>query len=381
MARRTAKLAPINISEFYDHSSLNGLVSFLNVPPTKDATSPPGVIPPRGSCTPEVTLTSTMLDSAPTQVAAQWRSVSSGVIYEASRVRRVDASRVQESLSSGENKLYSALWDSPSSNFFTVIEKTESKRIIRAGSSAMSRASGLNDKTVRDLLPRLVAKKVVRVLEEADVRTGRGRVFEVLGFHLMRTAQREAGLGFIVKLGQGVEFAVPHCNDPRGSSTRGGHPPPGVRDPGDPGVIDPGEPGGHRPPPSLREKEQQKTSLSLLRAKLSAHWPEPVDDDAARQLLTECRKRAPDATLAEIEAFVERKARKSRGRSLGHLLTSVANCFEPGVLADLRQLRQGREVPTETPPEVTAERRAELQRKLADSATPEYERQAIRVLL
>jgi hypothetical protein len=58
-----------------------------------------------------------------------------------------------------------------------------------------------------------------------------------------------------------------------------------------------------------------------------------VDDDVARRLITECRRRAPDATVDEIREFIQEKAtltiRNPHIRNpSGFLITAVPLCFE-----------------------------------------------------
>jgi hypothetical protein len=70
-----------------------------------------------------------------------------------------------------------------------------------------------------------------------------------------------------------------------------------------------------------------------------------AEDDVARRLITECRRRAGDATIDEISEFLEQKARFAvRNPQIrnptGFLLTAVPLCFQG---ESFRIFRQGRE--------------------------------------
>jgi hypothetical protein len=55
-----------------------------------------------------------------------------------------------------------------------------------------------------------------------------------------------------------------------------------------------------------------------------------IDDDATRQLLRQCRLRAPDCTIEEIAYFVSHKMRSVNGihNPVGFILTAVPKHFE-----------------------------------------------------
>jgi hypothetical protein len=94
----------------------------------------------------------------------------------------------------------------------------------------LSKIARLNIKSVKDLLPKLIDKKILRVIAEGDVRTNLGKTYEIYSYEEILRRQEESGLIFVIKNGRAVEFVQPAApggvtplaaqgsNHPRGES-------------------------------------------------------------------------------------------------------------------------------------------------------------------
>ncbi len=80
------------------------------------------------------------------------------------------------------------------------------------------------------------------------------------------------------------------------------------------------------------------SSSSEMREALSEYGT--VDDDVPDQLLTACRRKAPDCTGSEVIHFIHEKGKLITdrvGNPIGFLLVAVPKCFEPEPLRQYRE--------------------------------------------
>ena len=159
------------------------------------------------SAPPTVGVSSTVRDMAPSEIATEWVSMNSGKSYPASRVKRIDIA--QHSMSMGENHLYQALWVMHRTEYFRLLFESKQLRRFSAGYDVLARVGRLNEKSIRELLPKLKQKLVISEIAEADPMTRKGKTYEVFSYQQILARQREAGLCFVVNNGKAVEFAVP----------------------------------------------------------------------------------------------------------------------------------------------------------------------------
>ena len=285
---------------------------------------------------PTVGVAPTDRNKAPNEIAAQWISMASGKLYEAGRVKRIDIA--QHSLSMGENHLYQALWAMHRTDFFRLQFESKQLRRFSAGYDVLARVGRLNEKSIRDLLPKLKAKKVLVEIEEADPAARKGKTYEVYSYQQILQRQREAGLCFVVNNGKAVEFATPYSTRPvSGMPTDSPAVPPTVG--ATPTVGDyPTESVGEHPTltvgqtPTLLDKTKQNrqtTSPADLAERIEQLIP-GIDQGAINRIWREGREMVSDATVEEILFFLEERARiVFRNRRLenptGLLLSSIGD--------------------------------------------------------
>lgn len=330
---------------------------------------------------PTVGVPPTVRDMAPSEIAPEWVSMSSGKSYPASRVKRIDIA--QHSMSMGENHLYQALWVMHRTEYFRLLFESKQLRRFSAGYDVLARVGRLNEKSIRELLPKLKQKLVISEIAEADPMTRKGKTYEVFSYQQILARQREAGLCFVVNNGKAVEFAVPHQHIPVGATPRasaGVIPSVGVTPPeGQPHTESVGESPASSVgvSPTLLGKERQsikQSSSSLTKwsewqtaeersieqsdqGRESGDGPTPaalvegirqivpfIDDEAVSLLWRHCRNRAHDCTAEEIMYFSHGKANILRSGKIqnptGFLLIAVPKCFEGSSFQDYRRQRE-----------------------------------------
>jgi hypothetical protein len=303
-------------------------------------------VAPSGGYTPRVPTPSGLYKLSPKQISHQWVSLSTGVIYDVSRVSRVDIA--QQSMALGEERFYETIWRCAGSYTFHIIEESKHIHTFRAGVLALSKIARLNIKTIKDLLPKLIEKKILRVIAEGDVRTNLGKTYEIYSYEEILRRQEESGLTFVIKNGRAVEFvqpgAAPGGGTPlaihRSTAPRGETPPPREH-PQRLGVMPLYRPRGDTTPHiDIESNTRQTTTVrSLLQTQLPT-----FDDSAVEHLWTDCRRRVPDVTPDEVRCLFSAKLPQSFARGIenrnGFLLRVVAVSCTPAAIAELRQSRE-----------------------------------------
>jgi hypothetical protein len=285
-------------------------------------------------------LTASSLRFAPKQIAEHWRSLVTGQVYPARRVLRVDIA--QHSMSLGEERFYETLWKTPSSERFQVVYESRQARRICAGYVVLAKVARLNRESVRDLLPKMVEKRIFEEVGEADLVANRGKTYEIFSYQTILARQRDAGLMFVVKNGRAVEFVKPfdpmgethtggyEGNTPRGETLPGGGTPTGLR--GDTHT------GAMWVTPTLIDKDRHrdKESSSTIMPKdfltgLEKLIPS-IDGGAVQRIWDETHEIVPDASTEEILYFFDERARlvfrnRRIENPMGVLLTSIKDWF------------------------------------------------------
>jgi hypothetical protein len=313
------------------------------VPTTSDLETPAPVAP-SGGYTPRAPTPSRLYKLSPKQISPQWVSLSTGVIYDVSRVSRVDIA--QQSMALGEERFYETIWRCAGSYTFHIIEESKHIHTFRAGVLALSKIARLNIKTIKDLLPKLIEKKILRVIAEGDVRTNLGKTYEIYSYEEILRRQEESGLTFVIKNGRAVEFvqpgAAPGGGTPlaiqRSTAPRGETPPP-QEHPQRLGVMPLYRPRGDTTPHIDNESNTRQTTTTV-RSLLQTQLP-TFDDSAVEHLWTDCRRRVPDVTPDEVRCLFSAKLPQSFARGIenrnGFLLRVVAVSCTPAAIAELRQ--------------------------------------------
>jgi len=299
-----------------------------------------------GGYTPRPSTAPRLPKSSPKQISAQWVSLSTGVIYDVSRVSRVDIA--QQSMALGEERFYETIWRCAGSYTFHIIEESKHIHTFRAGVLALSKIARLNIKSIKDLLPKLIEKKILRVIADGDVRANLGKTYEIYSYEEILRRQEESGLTFVIKNGRAVEFVQPaspggvtplatqRSNHPRGET------PPRQEHPQRLGVMPLHSPRGDTTPHIGTETFLRQTSSSV-RSLLQAQLP-TFDDSAVEHLWADCRKRVPDVTPDEVRCLFAAKLPQSFARGIenrnGFLLRVVPVSCTPAAISELRQSRE-----------------------------------------
>jgi hypothetical protein len=248
----------------------------------------------------------------------------------------------------GEERFYETIWRCAGSYTFHIIQESKHIHTFRAGVLALSKIARLNIKSIKDLLPKLIEKKILRVIAEGDVRTNLGKTYEIYSYEEILRRQEESGLTFVIKNGRAVEFVQPAS--PGGATLlatqRGNHPrgetPPRQEHPQRLGVMPLHNPRGDTTPHIDTEANTRQTTTSV-RSLLQAQLP-TFDDSAVEYLWADCRQRVPDVTPDEVRCLFAAKLPQSFARGIenpnGFLLRVVAVSCTPAAIAELRQSRE-----------------------------------------
>jgi predicted ArsR family transcriptional regulator len=110
-------------------------------------------------------------------------------------------------MSLGEERIYQMLWESGESADVYVESATSKK--FSLGYDRIARLVRLNEKSVRLLLPKLIAKKILEVVAAEDSANQVGRTYRIFGQEEIVERQRAANLTHVVKSGRAVEFVWP----------------------------------------------------------------------------------------------------------------------------------------------------------------------------
>jgi hypothetical protein len=323
---------------------------------------------------------------SPTVQGADWVSLLTGSSYEAKRVQRVAVA--QQSMSLGEERVYQAIWHArPGEGVIQINRRVKS---FSMGYDRLARLTRLNEKSIRDIIPKLIYKKILEIVKREDSWSRTGRTYHIYSYEEILDRQRAAELCYVVKNGRAVEF-VRNIDLRVPVSTVGQTPTVGaaptvpstttatVGDPG-PAAV------GHTPTP-LDNDRQSSHSSSLVRTALSQYTT--VDDAAIRRIINACKNYAPDCTENEIAHFIHEKSVfvTMRGSSIknpmGHFIATVPPCFEGETFRLYRQKQTAERATTENVDEEERDRQwgREHEADLADPSVPEEVTRLIRKCL
>lgn len=294
---------------------------------------------------------------------AAWADAE-GNLYEPKRVLRV--SIAQQSMALGEERVYQSLWHARDSDGF--INEGRKSRVFTLGYDRIARLVRLNEKSVRVLLPKLIAKKIMEIVAAETCATRTGRTYRIFSYEEILERQRRAGLLHVVKIGRAVEFVQP-ISPTVGVSPTVVHSPTHTvgLPPADTVVQTPTATVGHTPTPLVTNIDTSSSqSTSSIRQALSDYGP--ADDEAAVRLENSCRKNAADATTEEILHFIRLKGASTKGgrvsNPIAFLLVYVPKCFVGDTLAQYRiECRERREADAAREHELAEWQAAELDRQ------------------
>lgn len=107
----------------------------------------------------------------------------------------------------GEERVYQALWHARESD--GVLWEKKKTRIFSLGYDRIARLARLNEKSVRALLRKLIAKKILEVVAAENSAARTGRTYRIFSQDEILERQRAANLLYVVKNGRAVEFVYP----------------------------------------------------------------------------------------------------------------------------------------------------------------------------
>jgi hypothetical protein len=289
------------------------------------------------------------------------------------------ATLAQDGHSLGEQALYESLWDRAQ-------PLDKESRIISIGYRQMSDIARM---TVNNCKANIFSLMQKLAIEEAVSFThSQGRTYRVMSYSAILQRRKAAGLTHYVK-SRGVTFIDPAHGTPITMRSRGTARPPkkgtpprggpirGLPERGELGVPLSGQSGTPQPgllPYREEDRNSFSNSTTALQEIVQSKMPD-FDNAAVQQLWSDCLRQVPDVKVQEVGLLFERKLPDSLTRSVtnpvGFLVRAVARSCTP---AAIRALRQGRELPKDTP--VTFEI-DELTGMLNDPNTPTHLREFI----
>lgn len=319
---------------------------------------------------------STTVGETPTVPSATWFAVNGGRGYEAKRVQRVAVA--QQSMSLGEERVYQALWHARPIDGITQVSRRV--KAFALGYDKLARLTRLNEKSIRDIIPKLVEKKILEIVRKEDSWSRTGRTYHIYSYEEILDRQRAADLTYVVKNGRAVEFVRATVGE---TPTEGETPtvpdtPTGTVGHTGGGTV------GHTTTPLVITSQATSQTSSVVREALT-HYTQ-VDDAAIRRIVAACRAHAPDCTEAEIAHFVHEKSVlvTMRGSTIknpmGHFIATVPACFEGETFRLFRQAQ----MPAASPEPVDDEAREwgrQHESDLSDPNVPEEIKQVIRKAL
>jgi hypothetical protein len=268
------------------------------------------------------------------------------------------ATKVEDGHSATQNALYWHLWRQGQH------VKGSRSRFVQAGYGVIQAALKIDRSNIQDAIRELQKKHSIRVVQSSTV--GTATVYEVFSCDDILLKRRELGLLWVQRFGtRRVDFVseedvdqtltlnatgledtgiTPIGPTPTGSAAAGFTPGMGPTPTEAIGAA-PIEGIGVTPIQLVNRVKSSKTTSATIATIVDAIRSEfgQADDQAARRIIEECRRRASDVTDSEIALQVRLQAKRLRGISsvenpIGLLITQVPKCFEG---ESFRQFRSG----------------------------------------
>ncbi|MBN9662314.1 MAG: hypothetical protein J0H49_29215 [Acidobacteria bacterium] len=308
----------------------------------------------------------------------QWVDAHGGT-YESRKVLRVQIA--QHCMTLGEERFYQSVWHAREAD--GVRRDGPRSKVFSMGYDRLAKLVRLDEKSVRQLIPKLVAKRVLEVLANEDSSARIGRTYRIFNYDEILERQQAENMLFVIKKGRAVEFVWPVGETPglrtHQSPTVGVKPTVGITS--SVGSSEPAELAWVKAPGS------DEGETSPVQQALSQYAS--ADGEAARMLAAGARRHAPDATTEEIVHFIHEKGRLARAgkmaNPLAYLLVYVPKCFAGDSFRRFRQeVRQARvmeEAAARQAREDLAQLRGEWQAWLSDPRVPEEDKAYARRML
>lgn len=298
-----------------------------------------------------------------------------GATYESRKVLRVQIA--QHCMTLGEERFYQSVWHAREAD--GVRRDGPRSKVFSMGYDRLAKLVRLDEKSVRQLIPKLVAKRVLEVLANEDSSARIGRTYRIFNYDEILERQQAENMLFVIKKGRAVEFVWPVGETAVVRPTVGVSPTVGMTS--SVGYDEPAELAW------VKASGNEEPETSPVQQALSQYAT--ADGEAARMIAAGARRNAPDATTEEIVHFIHEKGRLARAgkmaNPLAYLLVYVPKCFAGDGFRRFRQeLRQARlmeEAAARQAREDLAQLRGEWQAWLSDPRVPEEDKAWARRML
>jgi len=302
-----------------------------------------------------------------------------GAIYVSRKVMRVQIA--QHCLTLGEERFYQEVWHAREAD--GVRRDGPRSKVFSMGYDRLAKLVRLDEKSVRQLIPKLVAKRVLEVLAGEDSSARIGRTYRIFSYEEILERQRAENMHFVIKKGRAVVFVWPLSERRqlrvRTATAGGSIPTEGVR----PAVGD-WHPADFKPVISSLAAPVGADSADgeASPVEQALNYYVRADGDAVRMMIAGARRYAPNATIEEIVYFIHDKGRQARAgkiaNPLAYLLVYVPKCFEGESFLRFREeVRRAREVEEDAgrqAREELAQLRTQWQAWLSDPAVREEDK-------
>jgi hypothetical protein len=237
-----------------------------------------------------------------------------------------------------EETVYDVLWGPKRKG------EQEEHRTVSMGYAELAAKARVSKRTIQNVVARLIEKKFITIVKGADIYHRQAAVYQVRGYAAALAAQRREGKIWVLQTGRGVFFAhrLPSTVEDRSASTVEASSPSTVEDPStvtvearSPSTVELSS------TTSLDNKNEayQGTSSSsspevTVLVERLARTGIPLDDDAARRIISRCQNTDSSATVEEIAYFAELKVQQLKRRKdienwPGMLMVAVPAYFDP----------------------------------------------------
>ena len=251
----------------------------------------------------------------------------------------------QDGHSLGEEAIYQILWRSGKQEG----SDPNGSRVLSIGAADIGMRANMAKKNVRQNISRLYEKLAIEILEDFQTVSSKPRKYRVYSYKQILERRRAAGLEYVMR-NKGVLFCTPDGVEIKSS-------------PG--GVSSPGVDALPRPALSKRQRYLQQPAerkneygsglkrpttgeilpeeVRVVSEALNRYWP--VDEEAAVQLIRNCRTQQADAHVDEIVFFVREKQELIRSNHsitnpTGLILATVPKSFVGASFASFRDRSQ-----------------------------------------
>jgi len=136
--------------------------------------------------------------------SSQWMD-RAGNRIDSFRVIRVNIA--QQSMTLGEERFYQVLWHAKDTD--GVLHESPQSKTFSMGYDRLARLVRLDEKSIRQLIPRLAEKKILEVVAGENCSARVGKTYRIFSYEAILDRQRRTDMQFVVKRGRAVEFVWP----------------------------------------------------------------------------------------------------------------------------------------------------------------------------